>query len=213
VVIASYLPVWELDYHLVPVSLPSLVLLVPLYGAWGNLAFAVARSNLGIELTASRVYVGFPNIAQKQVNKSTLEVTSMMVTNPTDHSIQIQQNAFLHSSSIFTPTLDGFPVALFLENTEPNIKPFAYLQLPPVHSSKSTPVNIDQTVNITDMDQFSEYTKLVMNSETLRVALRGRTVLHLGRLPATSVDYNEVLTFQGIIFLMDLCDLVLNPYG
>jgi Protein of unknown function (DUF3712) len=164
-------------------------------------------------LTSDRVYVGFPNIAQKQVDKSTLEVKSMVITNPTGHSFQIQQDALLHSSSIFTPTLDGFPVALFLENTEPNIKPFAYLQLPPVHSSKSTPVNIDQTVNITDMDQFSEYTKAVMNSETLRVALRGRTVLHLGRLPATSVDYNEVLTCKGITFLVALRDLVLNPYG
>ncbi|KAI9770302.1 MAG: hypothetical protein M1840_003461 [Geoglossum simile] len=164
-----------------------------------NLSFlAVARSNLGMGLTSGRVYVGLPNIAQQQVDKSTLEIKSMVVTNPTSHSVQIQQEAFLHSSSIFTPTLDAFPAALFLESTEPNIKPFAYLQLPKVRSTKSTLVSIDQTVKITDIDQFSEYTKTVMNSETFRVALRGRTVLHLGRLPATSVNYNEVLTFKGL---------------
>ncbi|KAH0544160.1 hypothetical protein FGG08_001605 [Glutinoglossum americanum] len=133
-----------------------------------------------------------------QVNKSYLEVTGMVVTNPTKDSVHMQQDVLLHSSSIFHPTLDEFPAALFLESSEPNIKPFAYLQLPSVHSTKSTAININQTLMITDMGQFSEYSKTVMNSETFRVALRGQTALHLGKLPSTVVQYNEVLTFKGL---------------
>jgi hypothetical protein len=174
---------------------------------------AVAWSNSRTGLISGRAYVGLPNIAQAQVNKSTLEIKNMIITEPTRNSVHLQQEAFLHSSSIFTPTLDAFPVALFLENTEPNIKPFAYLQLPRVHSSKSTPVNLDQTVSITDIDQFSEYTKAVMNSKKVRLALRGRTILRLGRLPPATINYNEVLEFNGITFLIELFELVLNFYG
>ncbi|KAI9784120.1 MAG: hypothetical protein M1839_002624 [Geoglossum umbratile] len=163
---------------------------------WWVLLIGFVSSNLIIILCLA--YVGLPNIAQAQVNKSTLEVKNMIVIEPTKNSVRLQQEAFLHSSSIFTPTLDAFPVALFLENTEPNIKPFAYLQLPRVHSSKSTPVNLDQTVSITDIDQFSEYTKAVMNNEKVRLALRGRTVLRLGKLPPATVNYNEVLEFNGL---------------
>ena len=186
--------------------------LYPDYG--GDLSFvAASRSNSRMGLTSCRVYVGLPNIAQDQVNKSFLEIKNMVVTNPTNNSVHMQQDAVLHSASVFTPTLDSFSAALFLEDTEPNIKPFAYLQLPQVHSSKSTPVNINQTVAITDINQFSEYTKTVMNSETFRVALRGRTVLHLGKLPSTALDYNEVLTLKGMTFLMEAFELVLNPSG
>lgn len=144
------------------------------------------------------VYVGFPNIAQDQVNKSTLEVKSLTLTNPTQDSVHFEQDVILHSSSIFHPTLDGFPAALFLESTEPDIKPFAHLSLPAVHSTKATLININQTLKIIDVDQFSQFNTLVMNSETVRVALRGSTALHLGKLPSTVVQYNEVLELKGL---------------
>jgi hypothetical protein len=161
-------------------------------------------------LTSARVYVGFPNIAQDQVNKSTLEIKSMVVTSPSQDSVHMQQDVVLHSSSIFHPTLDAFDAAVFLESTEPNIKPFASLALPQVHSTKATLINIDQTMKILDVDQFSEYSKLVMNSETLRVALRGKTALHLGKLPSAVVQYNEVLELKGLTCLLGLFQTIAN---
>ena len=152
------------------------------------------------ELTICRVFAAFPSMAQQAVNKSWLEVKTITVTDPSNETVHMQQDAILHSSSIFTPTLDAFDASLFLENTEPNIKPFATLRLPKVHSTKSTPVGVDQKVTIQDMNQFIEYSKTIMNSETFRVAFRGKTQLHLGGLPVQNVDYNEVLTLKGRSF-------------
>ncbi|KAH0562617.1 hypothetical protein GP486_002695 [Trichoglossum hirsutum] len=163
---------------------------------WWKLLIGFLAAKLIIILCL--VYVGFPNIAQDQVNKSSLEVKSITLTNPTQNSVHIQQDVVLHSSSIFTPTLDGFKASLFLENTEPDIEPFAYLSLPQVHSSKATPININQTMKIIDLDQFSQFNTLIMNSETVRVAFRGHTALHLGGLPSTQVQYNEVLELKGL---------------
>jgi hypothetical protein len=120
---------------------------------------------------------------------------------PKSNSVKVKMAQQIINHSIFRPTLDGFEVELFLENTLPNIKPFAKMNIPGVHAKKVTNVTIEQTLNILDMDQFIAYNKLVTQSETYRVALRGKTRLHLGALPVVSVNYNKVLTMKGELSL------------
>jgi len=98
---------------------------------------------------------------------------------------------------MFTPTMDAFQAALFLEDTEPDIKPFGYITIPSLHVQKENPVVIDQELEIIDHEQFARYTTLVMQSETYRLAVRGQTDLHLGALPTSKVNFNKVMTSQG----------------
>ncbi|KAI9679922.1 MAG: hypothetical protein M1817_004937 [Caeruleum heppii] len=144
------------------------------------------------------IYVGFPNIAQKGVNESTLEIKSMQLTNPTSTSFRLQQEEVLRSDSKYHPQLDSFNASLFLESTLPDIKPFAYVQVPAVKSTGEVSFTLDQVVEIADLEQFTEYTKLVVDSEEYRLAIRGRPVLHQGSFPETTVDYNEVVTLKGL---------------
>jgi hypothetical protein len=143
-------------------------------------------------------YVAFPAIAQAGVDKSTLNLTEMILNSPTPNSVVVSQKGILHNYTPFVPHLDAMNVSLFLEDTEPNIKPFAQIEMAAVKSGKQTPVSIqNQTMRIIDMEQFIRYSGLTMAAKQFRLALRGKTKLKQGALH-TMVNYNEVLTLKGL---------------
>lgn len=84
-----------------------------------------------------------------------------------------------------------------MEDSLPDIKPFGYITIPEVKSESVTQVDVEQDVQITDMDQFVAYNKLVINSEEFRLGLRGRPSVKLSGLPSFDVDYNKVVTMKG----------------
>ena len=165
------------------------------------------------------VYVGFPNIAQSQLNKSTLNVTSQQITNPLPNSIQLAQTSIAYNPSSYHPNLDGFQAAFYLEDTEPNIQPFAYLNIPPIHATRATEIITNQTLNIANMDQFIAYNSLVFTSTVFRVGLRGTTKLHEMKFPTATVDFNKIVTMNGELAIalsgkrIDLRDLGLNGFN
>ena len=55
-----------------------------------------------------------------------------------------------------------------------------------------------QTVQITDVDAFADYNKLLMTSEEVQLDIKGRTDLHLMRNPVTTVDYRKTVTMKGM---------------
>lgn len=143
------------------------------------------------------VLVGFPRKAQKDVNDSRLEIRSMVLTSPTRDSLHLRLEELLHNDSGYHPVIDAFNASLFLEDTLPNIQPFTFIEVPRIRSEDVTPITIDQNIGIANMDQFTRYTKLVMNSEEYRLAIRGSTGLHQKGLRKINVDYNEVVTLKG----------------
>ncbi|KAI9886386.1 MAG: hypothetical protein M1823_001775, partial [Watsoniomyces obsoletus] len=142
--------------------------------------------------------VGVPRRAQKNVNASWLEIQSMELLNPTPSSIQLRQEEILRSNARQHPRLDGFQASLFLEDTLPNIQPFAFVNVPPVHSTGAARITIDQQLQIADMRQFTRYTALVFGSEEYRLGIRGRTGLKQKGFRKMKVDYNEVVTLKGL---------------
>ena len=153
--------------------------------------FAPAQAN------DTRIYVGFPNRAQDQVNDARLEITDQEIYDAKPDSFGLRQTAVTYSDSDDHPTLDEFEAALFLESTIPDIEPFGYITVPRKKYEDETTVQIDQTVNITSLEQFTRYNQLVLGTEEFRVAIRGRTDLELGILPETTIDFNKVATMKG----------------
>lgn len=138
-----------------------------------------------------------PNIAQSEINKARFFIEEQIVSEPTPDSIQLTVKSRVESDSAFHPVLGAFDASLFLENTEPNIKPFAKITIPSVKSEKITHTDVNQSVQILDMEQFIAYNKLVTESETFRFGLRGRTSLKVSGLPQTEVDFNKAPTMKG----------------
>jgi len=143
-------------------------------------------------------FVALPSMAQHDLDRATITVIEQIISEPAPNQVQLKMVTNSHNPSIFRPTLDEFKAALFLENTEPNIKPFGYIKIPKLHATKDATVVVSQPLEIVDMDQFIAYNKLVTQSDTYRVAMRGRTNLHLGALPTVGVNFNKVVETKGL---------------
>ncbi|KAL8877854.1 MAG: hypothetical protein Q9192_008580 [Flavoplaca navasiana] len=142
------------------------------------------------------VYVAFPRIAQNGINDSTLDIESLTLSNPNPNSFHLQQTAKLTNHNRYHPRLDAFNASLSVGGAEN--KPYAYIELPAVHATETTFTNIDQEVQITDMDAFIDYNTQLLTQESVDLVVKGRTKLHEGRLPATTVDYEKTITMKGM---------------
>lgn len=137
-------------------------------------------------------------VAQSEIDKATVSVNYQAVTNPGPTMFDLQLNTTVESHSSHKATVKGFNASFFLLNTEPNIKPFIYAAFPQVQSNGVNLVNFtDSKVRVADMEQFIAYNKLVLNSETFSIGVRGNTQVVLSGLPHYSVAYNKVVTMKG----------------
>lgn len=149
-----------------------------------------------------------PNIAQKGIDDSKLELKSQVVTNPRPGAVHINMVTTAENKNVFHPTLDEFQAALFLENTEPDIKPFGYITIKKLHAGALETITIDQELEIADPQQFALYNIAVLNSETYRVAVRGKTNLHLGAFPVTKINFNKVITSKGTLVVSNTMEII-----
>ncbi|KAF1840445.1 uncharacterized protein K460DRAFT_296992 [Cucurbitaria berberidis CBS 394.84] len=140
------------------------------------------------------IYVGLPKKAQREINDSTLNVTSQEVTNPHPGGVHLKIDTVIKSGSSYHPTIDGFRAGLSLKGQEP----FLYVDVPKAKSQAETHITIDQDVDLASLDRFSTYTKAVLASETFEVYLDGKTNIHLKGLPTMDVNYNQVITMKGL---------------
>jgi len=170
------------------------------------LNFIIGTLLLSLLLT----YVGLPNIAQHDVNKADLIISAQVVTKPTPNSVFLDLNTTAKSYSLFRPTLDAFDVDLFLEDTEPDIKPFGRITIPSLHATKETNTTISQEMQILNNEQFNRYNTRVTQAESFRVAMRGKTKLHLGALPVVTVNFNKAAEMKGLNSLKDIVVTVNN---
>ena len=119
----------------------------------------------------------------------------MIFTDPTPQSFHLEQTAIIGNHNRYHPQLDAFNASLSIDG--PNVKPYAYVELPAIHATEKAISYINQTVSIVDMEQWINYSMLVVNSEQVKVAVRGRTDLHEMKNPVTTVDYHKVATMKG----------------
>src|ERR1700743_1828911 len=131
------------------------------------------------------------------MNGAELSMTYQQVLDPTPNSVHLNMVNKAISHTIFTPTLDPFDADLFLESTLPDYKAFGTITIPGMHVMKEINTTIDQVMQIKDMAQFSAYNTLVSQSENFKVAMKGKTKLHLGALPVVSVVFSKVISMKG----------------
>jgi hypothetical protein len=147
------------------------------------------------------VFVGFPHIAQKGVDDSRLEVTEMRYMDPTPDSMVVTLKAVLHNPTIFTPSLDAFNADLHLiTNGTYNEVAMVSLPMPNIHVLKPTSEAVvdAKVAQILNSAELAKFATEVISNENVTTTLVGRTKLHLGKLPSTSVNYNATTTYKGL---------------
>ncbi|KAL5113459.1 hypothetical protein ACEQ8H_008651 [Pleosporales sp. CAS-2024a] len=146
------------------------------------------------------IYVAIPNKAQHDINASTLEVTSLVITNPTEKGVHVNLSSVIKSNSSYHPVIDGFVAGLSVDRQAP----FIHINVPGLKSQKETPVTVDQDVSFTSLEAFTNFTKAVLGSETFHVNLDGKPNIHLKGLPTMNVNYDKVVSTKGLNKLQGL---------
>ena len=103
------------------------------------------------------------------------------------------QDSIIRSSSQYHPNLDTFDAKLALAGAAA----YGTISLPAVQSGEEVPVHVEQTIDITDAEAFSEYNTVLLGSEEITQTVSGQTWLHMGGLPATQVNYDKSVTMKG----------------
>ncbi|OJJ47923.1 hypothetical protein ASPZODRAFT_131533 [Penicilliopsis zonata CBS 506.65] len=140
------------------------------------------------------VYVGYPHIAQSDVNKSTLNVTSMVVTNPTPESFHIDQVQVIGSHVAYHPQLYAFNASISLAGAAS----FASALIPAVKAINGATVTVNQELDVTSLSAFTDFTTAFLLNEEVGLNIYGKPHLKLGGLPEITVTYNKTATMKGL---------------
>ena len=143
-----------------------------------------------------RIYAIVPKVAQDSINASSLNLVSLELSEPASESIRFKQKATLGSKSSFHPDIDSFNASLSID--EPNAKPFAALRIPDLKNVRDgTVIDVDQQEHIHNVTAFTEFNKVLLANETVKLWVKGKPKLHEGKLPTQNVDFNDVVHMKG----------------
>ncbi|KAI1611814.1 hypothetical protein EDD37DRAFT_465490 [Exophiala viscosa] len=146
-------------------------------------------------VTLPVVFVAYPHIAQSEINKSRLVVTSQSLLNPAPDAFDLQLNSVFLSNSSLHAQLDAFKADLCLEGSD---VPFAQLSIPALKAANGTEENVSQRVQIQNKQQFYDYAKTSLLSDEYVVYIKGKGGLKYGKLQKTTVNYNEKIVLKGM---------------
>jgi hypothetical protein len=152
-------------------------------------------------LTAYRIYVGYPRIAQSDVNKATLNITSMVFSNPSPTSIHVNQTQVLGNKAIYHPTIYAFNATIMLVGAT---APLATVPVPRFQAEDGAVIDIDTDLALNSTDAVTNFTKAVLGTESFELNFYGRPQLKEGPLPTNTVTFNKTVTMIGN-FLSLLC--------
>ena len=185
--------------HLIIFIIVVLVIALPVYVPSRPVRIPTGEhintSQVSERILTKSVYVGYPNIAQDDVNASTLNITNQVISKPTRDSFHLQQRQVIQSGTSFTPDLYAFNASVALSSAS---APFANVLVPKIHVGHKNVIKLDQHVGLSSVEAFTEYTKTVLMSEEVELAIAGKPELQLGALPRIQVDYNETVTMKGV---------------
>ncbi|GAB7353346.1 hypothetical protein MBLNU459_g3832t1 [Dothideomycetes sp. NU459] len=152
-------------------------------------------------VTLPVVYVAYPKISQDGINNAGIHITSEQILNPTADSADLTLTGEFLSNSSFHPTLAAHNASLYLEGSD---NPFTSLLIPTLKGSNGTAFSIKQTVQITDMAEFTKYCVASLQSQALTIFIRGKGGLKEGSLPKNNVNYDVKVTQLGLNGLQGL---------
>lgn len=145
-------------------------------------------------LTINRVYVGYPRIAQGDVNKATLNITNLVFSNPSPTSIHINQTQVLGNKAIYHPTIYGFNATIMLVGAT---APLATLAVPQTEAEDGAIIVVNTDLSFANSDAVTNFTKAVLGTESFELNIYGRPDLKEGPLPTSTVTFNKTVAMNG----------------
>lgn len=167
---------------------------VPHFKKW-LWAYVLALLLSTLIFTLILLYAVYPKIAQSNINNaSTLNVTQLVLSNPSSTGFHLFQNATIENTAPYHPQLDAFNASLALGGGQP----YATIEIGHLHAAPTTIAVVDQDVTITDLDAFTAYNNAVLNQESVDVIVDGHTTMHEMAFPATVIQYEKTTSMKGL---------------
>lgn len=142
----------------------------------------------------NRIYVGYPRIAQTDVNNASLNVTSLVFSDPTPDTIHVNQTQVLGNKAIYHPKIYSFNASLGLAGSP---VPVSYATVPETQSNDGQVVIVDATLQLHNIDAATNFTKAVLASDTWDLSVYGRPQLKEMVLPISTVTFNKTIEMKG----------------
>ncbi|EED17083.1 conserved hypothetical protein [Talaromyces stipitatus ATCC 10500] len=146
-------------------------------------------------ITLPLVYVGYPKIAQHDVNKSTLNITNLAFSDPTPTSIHINQTQVLGNKAIYHPTIYAFNATIALVGAT---APLAVVPVPRTETNDGAVIVVDSNLDLNNTEAVTNFSMAVLGLEEFQLNIYGRPVLKEGPLPKHTVTYNKTVTMKGL---------------
>ncbi|OAP61459.1 hypothetical protein AYL99_03662 [Fonsecaea erecta] len=142
------------------------------------------------------IYVAYPALARNDIESARLVAASLALLSPTPDSFYIEQTAIWISNNTGSATLGAWTADLCVE---PQCDyPFARIRVPECKASNGTEVQIDQSVRIANMTEFTKYTQMSFLAAEYHVFLHGSGELHRQGLPSVTIIYEKDITLKGL---------------
>lgn len=146
--------------------------------------------------TALSVLVGFPRIIQDKVNKATLSIDGISVTNTKTDTVQISINSSVSSSNSIPAVVEGFDAIMYLEDKLPHT-PIMTLRMPETKTGLAL-VNISQEISGASKQPFIDFNSWYLWNSSLAVTIEGETHVRVKGLKPAKVTFKKTVTLTGI---------------
>ncbi|KAB8236103.1 hypothetical protein BDV23DRAFT_168063 [Aspergillus alliaceus] len=140
------------------------------------------------------IYVLYPKIARAGINDSTLDITSMVISNPTPGSFHLKAKQIIGTKSSFHPTIHGFKAQVSRPEAA---SAFAALQIPGLKARDNATVSVDQRLYPTDQEEFETLVTDFMIKNVVPLHVHGKPALREGGLPKITVTYDKTVHLKG----------------
>ncbi|KAL1988072.1 hypothetical protein VTN96DRAFT_1103 [Rasamsonia emersonii] len=146
-------------------------------------------------ITLPVVYVAYPRIAQHDVDASTLNITQLVITDPTPDSIHVTQTQVLGNKAAYHPTIYAFNATISMVGAA---APIATALVPQIQANDGQIIHVDQVLQLSDASAMADFSKAMLNNEAVELNFYGRPDLKEGGLPKKVVTFNKTVTLRGL---------------
>ncbi|KAI9903075.1 hypothetical protein N3K66_002427 [Trichothecium roseum] len=144
------------------------------------------------------IFVGVPKIAQSKINDAKLEIQNVRILDTESDAFTMEVESTITTDGSVHADIDAFRGDMYLEGADPYV-PFASLDFPKTNSDKHQDVDISQSVDITDMDAFTNFNIEFFQKESVDITIKGKTKVKPSGLDRKSkVDFKKTLETKGL---------------
>ncbi|EPS35314.1 hypothetical protein H072_11308 [Dactylellina haptotyla CBS 200.50] len=156
------------------------------------------------------IFGAIPKIAQDSVNDSTLQVDAIALTNPSNEKFTLSMNSTAHSHSPVSAHFSPQTFEMYLPPADgQQIVPFMTLNIGELKIQDTMTINVSNVeTNILDQTAYNAFSKQVLNSEMLELAIRSNPQVNIGSIKF-HVDYQKTVQLKGLNGLKGI--LLTNP--